>query len=138
VSKAKRSLQPWIAGAFPLQPCLADLWHDHVLYRGDKVTGIIDYGSLRRDHVSVDLARLLGSLVPDDQAWWAAALDAYSSRGKLLPGEWDLVRVLDFTGMVAGVMNWLEWMTLGTRAIEHREIARMRWTLLLHRLEKMA
>lgn len=137
VSKAKRKLHPWSTGSFPLQPCLADLWHDHVLYHGDKVTGIIDYGSVRRDHISVDLARLLGSLAPDDQAWWAAALDAYSSRGKLLPGEWDLVRVLDYTGMVAGVMNWLEWMTLGTRTIDNRDVAIRRWTLLLNRLENM-
>jgi Ser/Thr protein kinase RdoA (MazF antagonist) len=138
VPKALQQLQPWCGAALPLQPCLADIWHDHVLFRGERVTGIVDYGSVRRDHISVDLARLLGSLVPDDPVWWAAALDSYSNRRPLLPAEWDLVRVLDISGVVVGVMNWLEWLVLGTKVIENREAALRRWQVLLRRLERMA
>ena len=47
--------QPW-----NLQVCLCDVWHDHVLFVANEVTGIIDFGSLKVDHVAVDLARLLG------------------------------------------------------------------------------
>ncbi len=51
-----------------LQPCIRDIWHDHVLFSGDRVSGIVDFGSLRPDNVATDVARLLGSLVGDDRS----------------------------------------------------------------------
>src|SRR5262249_15177817 len=59
-------LQPWTTRALPLQPCLCDVWHDHLLFDGDALTGLIDFGAVKPDHVAVDLARMLGSLVGDD------------------------------------------------------------------------
>ena len=49
---------------FPLQPCLRDIWHDHVLFTGDKVTGLVDFGAIDIDTPATDIARLLGSLGP--------------------------------------------------------------------------
>ena len=62
-----------------MQPCLCDPWHDHVLFTGDQVSGVIDYGSVKEDHIAVDLARLLGSLVEDDENAWSIGLKAYQS-----------------------------------------------------------
>src|SRR5206468_3640782 len=80
-------LEPWLSGARPLQPCLCDPWHDHVLFDGDRLTGIVDYGAAKVDHVSVDLARLLGSLVGDDADAWQRGLGAYRSVRPLAPDE---------------------------------------------------
>src|SRR5207247_2663406 len=74
---ARLSLQPWTNVPVPLQPCLCDVWHDHVLFENDSVSGLVDYGSVKTDHVAVDLARLLGSLVGDDAPLRAAGLEAY-------------------------------------------------------------
>src|SRR5262245_33352848 len=52
----------------PLQPAIRDLHHDHVLFTGDEVTGLIDFGALRIDTPLTDVARLLGSLASDDQS----------------------------------------------------------------------
>src|SRR3954467_1698902 len=41
---AIRAIKPLANTSFTLQPCLRDIWHDHVLFTGDVVTGIIDYG----------------------------------------------------------------------------------------------
>ena len=35
-------LNRWADRDVPLQPCIRDVWHDHVLFEGDKVTGLID------------------------------------------------------------------------------------------------
>jgi Phosphotransferase enzyme family len=63
----------------PVQPCLRDVWHDHILFEGDKVTGIVDPSAARGDTVAADLSRLLGSLVGDDRPMWEVALSAYQA-----------------------------------------------------------
>src|SRR5262249_8929486 len=63
-------LQAWSRHTWPLQPCLCDVWHDHLLFEGDRLTGLVDYGAVKLDHVAVDLARLLGSLLDDDESSW--------------------------------------------------------------------
>ena len=95
---------------WPLQPCLCDVWNDHVLFGGDCVTGLIDYGAMKIDHPAVDLARLLGSLVQDDAAGWATGLAAYREVRPLSADEEELARALDVTGTVAAAAVWLRWL----------------------------
>jgi Ser/Thr protein kinase RdoA (MazF antagonist) len=113
------ALAPWLAQVVPLQPCLCDIWHDHVLFAGNRVTGLIDYGAAKVDNVAVDLARLLGSLIPDDPQRIRAALDAYSVVRP--PPDPELVRVLDASGVVIGVINWLRWLYYDRR--EYNDLA---------------
>jgi homoserine kinase type II len=47
---------------FSIQPCIRDIWHENVLFTGDKVTGIVDFGAMDFDTPACDVARLLGSL----------------------------------------------------------------------------
>ena len=90
-----------------LQPCLCDVWHDHVLFEGDAVTGLVDYGGVKVDNVATDLARLLGSLAGDDPVLRDAGLRAYSRLRPLSLAEEALVPVLDRTGTLLGIANWL-------------------------------
>ena len=85
-------LRRWVDRTWPLQPCLCDVWHDHVLFDGDRVTGLIDYGAMKIDHPAVDLARLLGSLAEDDLAGWTIGLAAYREVRPLSGGEEELAR----------------------------------------------
>jgi Ser/Thr protein kinase RdoA (MazF antagonist) len=89
------------------------------------VTGLIDYGSVKPDHVGVDLARLLGSLIEDDAALRGRGLDAYHAVRPLTPAERDLIIVLDRTGTVAALVNWLRWLTSGERALTPRASERL-------------
>ena len=49
----------------PFNLCIGDVWHDHILFEGDAVTGMIDFAAAKVDHVAADLARLLGQ--PDSR-----------------------------------------------------------------------
>lgn len=107
--------------AVRLQPCLGDVWHDHVLFVGERVTGLVDFGSMRFDAVACDLARLLGSLVLDEPAGWQAGLSAYEVvAGPLEPVQRHLIEVFDRSTVVLAPLNWIEWIFVQGRQFENR------------------
>ncbi len=117
--------------AVPLQPCIRDVWHDHVLFSGDVVSGIIDFGALRVETVAADIARLLGSLIADDTDRWHRGLAAYQSVRPLSPNERSLVRIFDESTVLLSGMNWLEWLYVQHRHFDDRPriLARLDETL---------
>jgi Ser/Thr protein kinase RdoA (MazF antagonist) len=129
-------LLPWTAPPVALQPCLCDLWHDHVLFTGDSVSGIIDYGSVKVDNVAVDLARLLGSLVEDNGLMRSLGLDAYSSVRPLTAMEQRLVHILDETGTVLAAANWLIWLYHDGRRYDDLDAIARRMAALVRRIEE--
>jgi len=129
-------LMHWVKEPVPVQPCLCDVWHDHVLFDGDRVTGVIDHAAAKVDHVAVDLGRLLGSFIPDDADRTEAALNAYRAL-RPLPQP-DLVSLLDRTGVVIGVTNWVRWLYHDGRIYPNREAVAGRLAELVQRLERMS
>jgi homoserine kinase type II len=129
-------LQRWVGRTWPLQPCLCDIWHDHVLYDADRLTGVIDYGAMKVDHPAVDLARLLGSLAPDDAAGWAVGLAAYREVRPFTAEEEKLAKALDATGTIAGVAVWLRWLYHEGKEFEDRAAAGRRLAELAARMQR--
>ena len=76
----------------------------------------------------------LGSLIPDDTNRMMAALEAYSLVRP--PPDPELVRVLDTSGVVVGVINWLSWLYVERRAFGDRLAVANRLTTLADRLAK--
>ncbi len=90
-------------------PCLRDVWHENVLFEGDEVSGLIDFGSLRAENVSADVARLLGSMAEDDRSQWRAGFAAYEQVRSLFEVEAMLAGTFDTSGVLLGWSNWLTW-----------------------------
>jgi Ser/Thr protein kinase RdoA (MazF antagonist) len=130
-------LQRWIRWSGRLQPCLCDPWHDHLLFVDDQVRGVIDYGAVKIDHVAVDLARMIGSLVGSDPAAWQTGVQAYRRFAPLTPEEEELAHVLDETGVILGVANWLRWLYEEKRFVADLAVAR-RLGELVERLETLS
>ena len=107
----------------PLQPCIRDIWSAHVLFEGDRVSGIVDFGAMRVESVAADIARLLGSLAGDDPARWQVGLAAYEQVRKLSEDESRLVLVFDRSTVLLGGLQWLEWIYLEGREFpDHRAV----------------
>ncbi len=133
-----RLLEPWRSVPMPAQPCVCDVWHDHILFTSNDVTGLIDFGAIKIDNVAVDLARLLGSLVGDDSAELGSGLDAYAQIRPLSETERTLVRVLDRTGVVLGLANWLRRLFQNGPEYRNRTAVARRMEQLILRAEKWA
>lgn len=146
LQRIRAAITPWlgrveelfrgVAVDVPVQPCLRDVWHAHLLYDGDVVTGLVDYANVGIDSVTTDLARLFGSLIDDDEAGWRIALAAYRHVRPLSPAEEVLMRQLDRAGVIAGLANWSRWLSEADRTAEEVERARGRIEELLCRVER--
>jgi Ser/Thr protein kinase RdoA (MazF antagonist) len=116
-----------------LQPCLRDVWHDHLLFEGEALTGLVDYAAVRADDAMTDVARLAGSLVGDDEDGWRVALAAYREVRPLSEDEERLARALDRTGAVVALATWARW--LAERAFEDEAQVERRLGELVRRVE---
>ena len=120
-----------------LQPCLRDVWHDHVLFVGEKVTGLIDPSACRTESVASDLSRLIGSLVQDDRAAWDVALAEYQRHRPLTKDELALVALLDRSGVLLSGWTWLEWLHLERRPFAAAAAVEGRLKVIVERMRKL-
>ena len=126
------STQAWDV---PIQPCIRDIWEQHVLYRGDEVTGIIDFGASRLDTIATDLVRLLGSLAMDNQSMWTAGVQAYESERPLAALERSLIAPLDRSAVLLSGLNWLRWIFLENRTFTNWPSVDSRLKKIVQRIE---
>lgn len=118
-----------------LQPCIRDVWHDHILYCGQEVSGIVDFGAMRPECVSADIARLLGSMVQDDALMWNVGLTAYQAIRPLSDAELHLVTAFDRTSVLMSGIQWIEWVFCEGRRFDDRDAVVSRFEEILRRLE---
>lgn len=119
----------------PLSPCLRDVWHDHILFTGETVTGLVDFGAMRVDSVAADIARLLGSLVGDQDELWDTGLAAYQCLRSISANEQRLIPIFDLSSQLLAIANWIEWVALDGREFSDRPAIEGRITVTLARLE---
>ena len=120
----------------PVLPVLRDVWHDHVLFVDDQVTGLIDPSACRRDTVAADLSRLLGSLIGDDRDRWNEAIDAYERHRPLTQNERRLIPILDRSGVLLSAINWVRRRYLFDADCDSPAVV-LRLRQLVERLDRM-
>jgi homoserine kinase type II len=122
----------------PLQIIIGDLRQDHLLFSGDELTGLVDFGALAFDSPVVDLARLLGDSAGEDPGRWRTGIKAYRAIGPSSPEELRLIQVLDASGLVLASYNWLAWLYAERREFPDPQGVGLRINKLLGRLESLA
>jgi Ser/Thr protein kinase RdoA (MazF antagonist) len=127
-------LEPIENALLPLQPCIRDIWHDHVLFTGERVTGLVDFGVVDIDSPTTDIARLLGSLAGNDAATWRTGLNRYSTLRPLSSQELLGVAALDASGTILAGCNWIRWIYIEGRQFEKRIQIVQRFQRILDRI----
>jgi homoserine kinase type II len=130
------TLAPWLDRLVPVQACLGDVWHDHLLFTGDRLTGLIDYGAVKADHRAADAGRMLGSLIGDDEARFAEGVRAYAAVMPFDDEDAALARLLDRTGVVLGALIWLRRLYETGETFEDRSAVARRLAGLVGRMER--
>lgn len=130
---ALQRLASWLTRRFSLQPCLGDVWADHVLFEGNEVTGLIDFGGVRYDHPAQDLARLIGSYTQGHATRRQQALSCYAP---ISPEVEQLSILLDDSGTIVSLGNWLRWLILEERLFSDQSRAITRLLQLVNRLSQ--
>jgi homoserine kinase type II len=120
----ERALAPWRDRPLPIGPCLCDVHAGHVLFTGDAVTGVIDYGAMKLDHPAVDLARYLGAAVTADARAFAAGLAAYRAARPPVDVPDELVYLLELSGAAGGLATWLLRLAAGHPVDDPQNVAR--------------
>lgn len=118
----------------PLQPVIRDLRSDHLLFTGDKLTGLIDFDAMQMETIALDLTRSLGSLIPDNSNRWQEALSAYNSVRPIQPAELEMIKILDPINTILSALNWLKWIVIEQRQFENTEAVQVRLQELNRRL----
>jgi homoserine kinase type II len=130
-------LRPWHDRPLPTFPCLCDVHTGHVLFTGDRVGGIIDYGAMKVDHPAVDLARYLGGAANGDVRKVRLGVAAYRAAGPPVDVPEELAHVLDRTGAAGGLANWLLRLSAGQPVADPKTVAK-RMGRLIDRLRLAA
>jgi Ser/Thr protein kinase RdoA (MazF antagonist) len=120
-----------------LQPCLRDIWHDHVLFLGDRVSGIVDLGSMKLESVTGDIGRLLGSFCGNDSERRLMGLAAYDSVRHLSEQERELVEIFDRSQALLSGVKWIEWVFVGQRVFADPAAVVRRMEHILARLKDL-
>lgn len=121
--------------AVPIQPCIRDIWHENVLWQGDQVTALLDFGALGWENVAADAARLLGSMAGNDARRWRMGLAAYEAVRPLSPAELLLLTAFDMSTAVMSGPTWIDWICRQHRTFEHQQAVLRRVDEILGRLE---
>jgi homoserine kinase type II len=120
------------------QVCIRDLWHDHILFDGDRVSGIVDFGAVNVDTPATDIARLLGSLVGDEEPLWREGLDAYAQVRPLSDAERQAIPALDAAGTILAGCNWIRWIYVDGRQFDDPAQIVTHFERLLVRVRRLA
>jgi homoserine kinase type II len=138
LDSVKRKLEQIADTPLPLQWCLRDVRHDHLLFTGERVTGLIDFGAAAVDAVSGDVARLLGSMVNDSQECWLAGIEAYAEVRPLSDHERQSIVGFDEGGALCSAANWVRWLFVEGRAFPQIHALHSQLIWLRDRLQAIA
>jgi homoserine kinase type II len=121
-----------------IDPCIRDIHREHVLFDGERISGLIDFGAMQPDNFATDIARLLGSMAIDDFDLWQAGLAAYGSISPLNDSDRLLVSIYDQSMVLLSGINWLEWIFVENRQFSDRSAVLSRFDAIAGRLLTLA
>lgn len=119
-----------------------DVWSEHLLYDGERLSGIIDFGAARVDEPLTDLVRLLTTCEPSDTPRRRWGLEVYLQErerwGEFERGPawgWERFQLYDEAATLLSAVQWLEWLIVEDREFNTPRAQLLnRWASFIQRL----
>jgi len=118
------------------QPVIRDARPEHLLFEGDRVSGLVDFGAMGRDAVSTDLARLLGEWFAPGSPMRTEARTGYESARPLSPEEEAMIPVFERTAALLLGSRWVRWGLIEPRAFDDTSTIERGLTRAIERIER--
>lgn len=116
ISRALEMLRRQSRRAVWVQPCLRDLRPEHLLFEGDRLSGLVDYGAMDAEAPETDLARLLPAWIGNDPALQRHACLAYQSANPGHVLDEPLLAAFSAANSVLIGGQWMRWILLQRRS----------------------
>jgi Ser/Thr protein kinase RdoA (MazF antagonist) len=105
---AGRMLAPLQDQVFPIRTVLRDVRPNHFLTLGGQIYGLVDFGALGVDVVSLDLARLIGEWLPNVPEALGVVVGSYERIRTLNTQEITAIEPLMTSAAVIGGVAWVD------------------------------
>jgi homoserine kinase type II len=123
-----------------LQPTIRDVRREHLLFTGDRLSGLVDFGAAQMEYPGIDVAHMLGECVGEDASRRIAALATYRAAApSQLADAADpaLVDAFDHGALLLSPYNWLRWILVEHREFADRPAVVRRFDTLMSRLRRL-
>ena len=137
ISAVNQRLDQVAETPMPLGWCLRDIHAGNLLFEGDHLSGLVDYGAVAVDSVAIDLARLIRSLAESDTRNWQDCLQIYLDARPLTRQEIDSIGAFDQAGIIIASANWLRWIFVEGQNLPDSQQVVERLRLLARRLRAL-
>lgn len=129
-------LQTVADDVFSIQPCLRDIWYEHVLFHNRNVSGIIDFGAVALDTVATDIARLLTSVEGHITDGWEVGVEEYAAARPLSRLERTALPIFREANILLSGFNWIRWLLIEERHFENEAAVRNRLRAIVDGLDR--
>lgn len=135
IASLQNGLDQFAAEDLPIHPVVRDLRAEHLLFTGDRLTGLVDFDAMQMDSIAYDLARLTSSMqLNEDQL--QCALTTYHAIRPIQPSEATLTQVLASVSKLLSPLAWVEWIILEDRAFPDTTNVNQRLTEVVQDLQQ--
>ena len=116
-------------------PIFGDVWSDHVFFKNDEVTGIVDFGAMKVESPCLDIARLFGSYADYSPEALRRGISYYGEFRELNDLDLCLIELYDRAYVILAGIQWLIWIELEQRFFLDNEAVGQRMHRLVRRCE---
>lgn len=88
---------------------LRDVWRQHILFQGNRISGMIDFGAARMDWPGLDLVRAFGTLMFESDPRWTMAIMHYLNQRGDDSLELADIRMIHRASVALSALQWLDW-----------------------------
>ncbi|PQO42395.1 aminoglycoside phosphotransferase family protein [Blastopirellula marina] len=122
---------------FLVEYCIGDPRPENFHFEDGQVSAMFDFGSLRKDNIALDIARLASELSTDGSVDWELAFDNIELIRPLKEAEKHLTQILDAANVLLTGLKWVQWIVIDGYSFSNPKLVEARLLHLAMRVDQL-